>query len=83
MTIKVFLINYTVDLANEELEKGNEYDLQAMLLEAISKGIEVKLCKSCLDRCGLNDGRIRPEAAIGTMPNLVEWIAESESILTF
>ncbi len=83
MTVKVFLMNDAVNLANEGLEKGSDYDLQAMLLEAISKGIEVKLCKSCLDLCGLNDGRIRPEMAVGTMPELVEWIAESERVLTF
>ena len=83
MVGKVFLMNDAVDLANRGLEKGNEYDLQSMLLEAISKGLEVKLCKSCLARCGLIDGKIRPEVKVATMPELVEWIAESEQVLTF
>ena len=83
MTVKVFLMNDAVDLAREGLGKDDQYDLQAMLIEAISKGLEVKLCQSCLSRCGLGIGKISPKTKVATMPELVDWIAESEQVLTF
>jgi sulfur relay (sulfurtransferase) complex TusBCD TusD component (DsrE family) len=43
----------------------------------------VKLCKTCITRCGIGEGGIRPEVKIGTMPELVDWIAESDRVLTF
>ena len=83
MVVRIFLMNEAVDLAREGLEKGEEYDLQGMLLEAISKGAQVKLCRTCITRCGIESGGLRPEIAIGTMPELVEWIADSDRTLTF
>ena len=83
MTVKVFLMNDAVDLAREGLEKSVEYDLQGMLLGLISKGIEVKLCKTCITRCGLSDSEIRHGIAIATMPELVEWIEESDRVISF
>jgi len=83
ISVRIFLMNDAVDLAREGLEKGGEYDLQGMLLEVVSRGAEVKLCKSCITRCGIEDGGIRAEVATGTMPELVEWIADSERVVTF
>ena len=83
MTVKVFLMNDAVDLAREGLEKSVEYDLQEMLLGLISNGIEVKLCKTCINRYGLSDSKIRHGIAIATMPELVEWIEESDRVISF
>jgi len=83
MAVRVFLMNEAVDLAREGLERGDEYDLQGMLLEVLAKGAEAKLCKTCLTRCGIGDGKPRPEVAEATMPELVEWIADSDRVLTF
>jgi uncharacterized protein involved in oxidation of intracellular sulfur len=83
MAVRVFLMNDAVDLAREGLERGADYDLQVMLVDSIFKGAEVKLCKTCITRCGIGEGRIRPEVKIGTIPELVDWIAESDRVLTF
>ncbi|MEW6201251.1 MAG: DsrE family protein [bacterium] len=83
MGVRVFLMNDAVDLAREGLEKGVDYDLQGMLIDAISKGAEAKLCKTCITRCGIGMGNLKSEIAIGTMPELVEWVADSDRVLTF
>lgn len=83
LAVRIFLMNDAVGLARQGLDKGNDYDLQGMLLEIIANGAAVKLCKSCIARCGIGEGSRRPEVAIGTMPELVEWIADSERVVTF
>ena len=83
MDVRIFLMNEAVDLAREGLEKGEEYDLQGMLLEAISKGAQVKLCRTCITRCGIGIGGLRSEITVATMPELVEWVADSDRTLTF
>ena len=83
MGVRIFLMNEAVDLAREGLEKGEEYDLQGMLLEAISRGAHVKLCRTCITRCGIGTGGLRSEITVATMPELVEWITDSDRILTF
>lgn len=83
MAARIFLMNEAVVLARGGLEKGEEYDLQGMLLEAISRGAHVKLCQTCLTRCGIEVGGLRSEIVVATMPELVEWIADSDRVLTF
>ena len=65
------------------MEKGEDYDLQGMLRELIANGIQVKLCKTCITRCGLGGSEMITEVAIATMPELAAWIADSERVVTF
>ena len=83
MTVKLFLMNEGVELGRAGLKRGEDYDLPGMLLEAVSKGAEVTLCKTCLSRRGIAEKEIRPEVKIGTMPDLVEWIAVCDRVLCF
>src|SRR3989339_864218 len=83
LRVRIFLMNDSVDLARAGLKKEGDFDLQKMLLDAIAQGVEVKLCKTCITRCGIGEGGTRPEVAVGTMPELVEWIADSERVVTF
>ena len=83
MMVRIFLMNDSVDLARQGLEKGADYNLQEMLLGVISKGAEAKLCKTCITRCGLGQGEMITEVAVATMPELVEWIASSEKVVSF
>ena len=80
---RVFLMNEAVGLAQEGLAPRADYDLQRMLLDSIAAGAEAKLCKTCIGRCGLKDGRMRPEVKIGTMPELSEWVRNSDRVLSF
>lgn len=77
-------MNDGVDLARPAARPaGSEFDLTAMLGETINRGAEVRLCKTCLTRCGIGSGDTIPEARIAGMKDLVEWIAASDSVLSF
>jgi uncharacterized protein involved in oxidation of intracellular sulfur len=82
--VRIFLMNDSIDLAREDCRppEGGE-DLQGMLRDLVARGAEAKFCKTCLNRCGISRAAPIAEVVEGTMPALVEWIAESERILSF
>lgn len=82
-TVRVFLMNESVELAREGLVSTMAEDLQKMLTDSIAAGVEAKLCKTCIGRCGLRDAKLIPEVKIGTMPELSEWVRTSDRTLTF
>jgi uncharacterized protein involved in oxidation of intracellular sulfur len=57
--VRIFLMNDAVDLAREETVKPESYDqdLVAMLKELIGKGVSVKVCGTCMARCGVYKGK--------------------------
>ncbi len=85
-TVRIFLMNDAVDLAREETVKPENYDqdLVGMLKELIGKGIQVKVCGTCMTRCGIHKGKPYFKGAEkATMNDLVEWITDSDKVLTF
>lgn len=82
--VRIFLLNNGIDLARVGLDapKGS-YDLQKMLLDLIDKGVSVKLCKTCIVRCGIGEGETIDEAEIAGMRDLVEWTEASDKIISF
>jgi len=81
--VKIFLMNKAVELCRQGLLRGEDYDLQGMLLEAMFKGSEAKVCKTCLGRNGIGEEEVRSEVKIATMTDLVEWVKTSERQLSF
>jgi uncharacterized protein involved in oxidation of intracellular sulfur len=84
--VRIFLMNDAVDLAREETAKPGNYDqdLVAMLKELIAKGASVKVCGTCMMRCGIHRGKPYFEGTEkATMDDLVEWVLESDRVLTF
>jgi sulfur relay (sulfurtransferase) complex TusBCD TusD component (DsrE family) len=81
--VRVFLMNHAVFLAYEQLKSKEEYQLQKSLLEAISKGGEVKVCKAFITRCGTGYIRLRREIEVASMSKLLEWTEDSERVLVF
>lgn len=82
---QIFLMNDAVDLAREGVSSGSyDTDLGMMLGELIVKGIPVKVCATCLTRCGLAKGQpLVKGAAEGKMPELVEWIRLADKVVSF
>ncbi|MBI2300135.1 MAG: DsrE family protein [Armatimonadetes bacterium] len=83
MEVRIFLMNEAIDLAREQAQPGGGEDVHAMLLEAVAAGAEAKLCKTCIGRCSVNPAPFAPEVQVGTMPELVDWLAGSDRVLTF
>lgn len=83
MQVRVFLMNEAIDLARQQEPVAGADDLHAMLMEAVAAGAEAKLCRTCISRCSVSTAPFAPEVQIGTMPELVDWVAGSDRVLTF
>ncbi len=55
-----------------------------MLQELIGKGVQVKVCGTCMLRCGIHKNKSLNEGAPeAKMPELAEWITESDKVISF
>ena len=84
--VRIFLMNDSVDLARESCKApaGYDQDLVAMLKALIAKGVVVKVCGTCMARCGIHKNEpYYAGANKSTMADLAEWVAASDRILTF
>jgi uncharacterized protein involved in oxidation of intracellular sulfur len=82
--VRVFVMNDAIDVVRQgSMPEGAEFDLQAMLRELLPRGARIKICTTCITRCGIGQGEVIPEAIMATMADLAAWIAESERVLVF
>ncbi len=85
-TVKIFLMNDSVDMARDACAppEGYDQDLSQILKGLIKRGVEVKVCGTCMARCGIHKNQPYFEGANkATMPELAKWIIECEKVLTF
>ena len=83
---RIFLMNDAVDMARAVCKPPASYDqdLSAMLKDLIAKGVTVKVCGTCMARCGIHKNQpYFAGAEKSTMPELAEWVADSDKGLTF
>ncbi len=84
--VTVFLMNDSVDLARDCTAKPDSYDadLVQMLKGLMEKGIKLKVCGTCMARCGIhkNQPYFSPDVK-STMNELAELTMASNRILTF
>jgi len=83
--LRIFLMNDSIDLAREGIEPPAGYfNLTEMLAGLIARGVPVKICGSCLVRCGIHKGKsLIPGALESKMPELAERIEESDRVISF
>jgi uncharacterized protein involved in oxidation of intracellular sulfur len=84
--VRIFLMNDAVDLARDSNRPTPEYDqdLSEMLRELIKNGVMVKVCGTCMTRCGIHKNEAYFEGAHhSTMAELADWIIDSDKVLTF
>ncbi len=84
--VRLFLMNDAVDLARESCRPpaGYDQDLVTLLKELISSGAAVKVCGTCMARCGIHRNEPYYEGAReSTMSELAAWVADSDRVLTF
>ncbi|MFZ4778676.1 MAG: DsrE/DsrF/TusD sulfur relay family protein [Terrimicrobiaceae bacterium] len=84
--VRIFLMNDAVDLARESCRPspGYDQDLVAILKGLIASGAAVKVCGTCMARCGIHRNEPYYEGASqSTMSDLAEWVAGSDRVLTF
>ncbi|MBU1627002.1 DsrE family protein [bacterium] len=83
ISVNIFSMNESVDLVCSGLEKMESYDLQEMLMKSMEKEAIVKVCGTCLKRAGLKEEDVLKGIDIAVMTDLVNWIKESDKVLTF
>lgn len=84
--VRIFLMNDSVDMARDVCRPpaGYDQDLSLMLKDLISKGVLVKVCGTCMARCGIHKNHPYFEGAEkSTMAALAEWVTDSDKVITF
>lgn len=82
--VRLFVMNDAIDIVRQgSTPAGAEFDLQKMLKELLPKGARLKICTTCVNRCGIGHGDIIPEAIMATMADLASWVVESDRALVF
>jgi uncharacterized protein involved in oxidation of intracellular sulfur len=84
--LRIFLMNDAVDMARDECKAPESYDqdLSQMLKDLIANGIPVKVCGTCMARCGIYKNRPYFDGANkSTMNELADWVVESDTVLSF
>ncbi len=84
--LRIFLMNDAVDMARDACRppEGYDQDLSQMLKDLIAHGVPVKVCGTCMARCGIFKNQPYFEGAEkSTMQALADWVVESDRVLTF
>ena len=84
--VRIFLMNDAVDMARDTCKSpdGYDQDLVKMLKGLIAQGVPVKVCGTCMARCGIHKNQpYYAGAQQSTMPELAEWVLNSDRVVTF
>ena len=84
--VRIFLMNDSVDMARDVCKPPGNYDqdLSHFLKELIAKGVSVKVCGTCMARCGIHKNHPYFDGAEkSTMPALAEWVIDSDKVISF
>ena len=84
MKVKVFLMGDSVGAAKMgQSTPDGYYNLEKMLTDLTARGVEVKLCGTCLKSRGIKDEELADGTQRGTMMVLANWVKEADRIVTF
>ena len=84
--VRLFLMNDAVDLARDACRPpaGYDQDLTEILKDLIFQGVPVKVCGTCMARSGRYKNHPNFDGAVkSTMPELAEWVVDSDRVITF
>ena len=84
--VRIFLMNDAVDMARGACKPPENYDqdLSKMLKDLIANDVPVKVCGTCMTRCGIYKNHPYFEGAVkSTMGELANWVVDSDRVLTF
>lgn len=82
--LRLFMMSdaVTVGLPNQ-LTAGEGGCLQQMLEELVRHGVQIRLCRSCVQARGLIDLVLIAGVTVGTLPELAEWTLLADKVITF
>lgn len=82
--VRIFLMADAVNCAiAKQTTPNGYYNIERMLKLSLNKGAKVKICGSCTEARGLKNIQLIEEIEISNMPELTQWVADSDKVLTF
>lgn len=84
LAVRIFIMNDAIDIVRAQPPVAEaEFDLTAMLRGLLARGARLKICTTCINRCGIGHGEVIPEAVLATMDDLAFWVADSDRVVVF
>lgn len=85
MRVNIFLTGDAVTTAKKGQKPPKEYyNLEKMLVELISHGVEVIACKTCIAARGFTQSELIDGVQVGTtVGNLAKWVKYSQKVLSY
>ena len=82
--VRIFLMadGANCAIANQSSPNGY-YNIERMLTLSMNKGAKVKICGSCAEARGLKNIQLIEGTEISNMPELTQWVVDSDKVLTF
>jgi len=82
--INIFLLEDGVTVAKKDQRPPEGYyNLEKMLTQLVQNGAKVRACTTCLQARGLSQNDLVDGVEAGKMLDLVQWVKESKSVLSF
>jgi len=82
--VNIFLLEDGVTVAKKgQRPPEGYYNLEKMLAQLVQNGAKVRVCNTCLQARGLSQNDLVSGVEAGKILDLVEWIKESKSVLSF
>ena len=83
-TVNIFLMGDAVQnaLPGQQTPEGY-YNIERMLKVAVSRGAKIKTCGTCEDARGIQHIEKLKGVERGTMPELSQWVAESDKVINY
>ena len=78
--VRLFFMNDSVDAVREGFDID---EIRALVDDCLAADIPIKICTTCVVRCGIGRGEMRAGTTLATMDDLTDWIEESDQVLTF
>ncbi|WP_312307381.1 DsrE/DsrF/TusD sulfur relay family protein [Pulveribacter sp.] len=82
-SLRVFLMSDATVAALPHQHDGTGSGLQALVQELVAAGATLRLCRTCALARGLAELPLIEGVAIGTLPELGDWIAAADKVITF
>ena len=84
MSVRVFLMGDSVVAAKcGQRTPDGFYNMEKMLQALIHRGVEVKVCGTCINARGLDPSELVEGVEKGSMKTLAEWIRDSDRVVSF
>ncbi len=84
MNVRLFLMGDSVSSAKKgQKTPDGYYNMEKMLMALVRKGVDVKVCGTCINARGLKEEELVDGVERGTMKILATWIKESDRVVSF